>query len=67
MGYLREGDRRWFSPHALGDETVRLAAGRVEVLELVDPESGGLSPIYRVRNVDNGRAAMAFGDELSTT
>ena len=70
---IKTGSLRWFSPNATGDEAVRLATGRVEVLELLADEEdladedAPMHPAYRVRNIDNGREAVAFGDELSTT
>lgn len=75
MARIKAGESRWFSPYAAGDEEANLAAGRVEVLGLVSEGvqvgfnvlSKNIQPMYRVKNLDNGYEAMAFGDELSTT
>ena len=58
-----------FDPPADSHEAVRAAGGRVEVLRLVTEAirvHDGVYPLYRVRNVDNGREAFAYGDELTT-
>lgn len=58
-----------FRPRAAAHEAVRAAEGRVEVLALVDEAVAtdeGVTPVYRVRNLDNGREAFAYGDELRT-
>lgn len=58
-----------FKPHAAATEEVAAAAGPVEVLELIVEAVStehGTFPLYRVRNLDNGREAYAFGDELTT-
>jgi len=58
-----------FTPRDDAHDAVRAAQGLVEVLTLVDEAvvtNEGVAPVYRVRNLDNGREAFAFGDELNT-
>lgn len=63
---LTPGTRRWFCPHSLEDDRANRAAGNVEIVKLIDDTSEpGCWPLYRVRNVDNGAVADAFGDELA--
>lgn len=52
-----------FTPSAAADHIVQAAGGEVVVVETVG-ESRSWGPILRVRNIDNGREAIAFGSEL---
>lgn len=56
-----------FTPPETCEEAVLIAAGEVEVIELVEEAvqtQEGAFPLYRVRNLLTNREALAFGDEL---